>query len=599
MKKVTFLSMLMFVMLTIQLSSAAVLTVSKTTITGFTYYFGQGPSVSQSYTISGTALTGYPGNITITQAKNLELSTNNTTFSTSLTIPYTSATLASTTIYVRLKSGLAVGSYTGATISNSGGGATSVVISCSGSVVTAPSLSVGINTLNDIMYVYGKGPSASQSFSIRGANLVGFPGNVTITAPTNYEVSTNNSTFASSVIVPYTSATLLSTALYVRLKAGLAINPYTNSKVSISVSGATTINVTCNGAVRKGKILFDATKAETAANADWVIDEDTYTLLYSSSGSVSTGGSEGTAQRMPTPTQTLINSSTPETYWNGGLSSFGVAMVKQNYAVETLPWNGTITFGNSSNTQDLSNYDVFVMCEPNIMLTATEKTAILNFVNAGGGLYMLADHGGATPADRNNDGKSSIDVFNDLMLGNIFGMMFDNLDYSYNTTNIPSITGDPLLAGIAGNVGEHEIHGSTTMTLNKTTNSTVKGVIYKSGVSNTGTLGCNVAYATYGNGRVVGMGDSSPCEDPTGDPNDVTYDGWLQPTFGSNIGDNGTVITNATIWLASAKKFNCFNKFTFWIYLHFGSWTISKSKFYHIRNWIIWKSCSCFSCFKL
>jgi len=38
---------------------------------------------------------------------------------------------------------------------------------------------------------------------------------------------------------------------------------------------------------------------------------------------------------------------------------------------------GKITYGNSSNPQDLSNYAVFVVDEPNIRFTSTEKTAIL------------------------------------------------------------------------------------------------------------------------------------------------------------------------------------------------------------------------------
>jgi len=304
------------------------------------------------------------------------------------------------------------------------------------------------------------------------------------------------------------------------------------------------------------KILFDASKAETAGNADWVLDADTYNLRFFNDGTVNTSGSEANAQRFPTPAQSGISASTLETYWTGGLSAFGVEMVKQGFQVETLPWDGNITYGDVGNVQDLSNYDVYVMCEPNIMLTASEKTAILNFVSNGGGLYMLADHGGdgitTFPADRNNDGNSSIDVFNDLMAGNPFGMSFDNVYLTENSTNIATLPGDPLLHGIAGDVGEHEVHGSATITLSTGSNASVLGVIYKTGSSNTGASNCLVAYATYGSGRVVGMADSSPAEDITSDPGDTTFDGWIQPTSGANQGDNGVLITNATIWLAGS-----------------------------------------------
>ena len=56
------------------------------------------------------------------------------------------------------------------------------------------------------------------------------------------------------------------------------------------------------------KILFDATKAETAGNADWVIDEDLNNLSWNPGAS--TGGSDGNAQRIPPPAQSGITAST-------------------------------------------------------------------------------------------------------------------------------------------------------------------------------------------------------------------------------------------------------------------------------------------------
>ena len=82
------------------------------------------------------------------------------------------------------------------------------------------------------------------------------------------------------------------------------------------------------------------------------------------------------------------------------------------YRVKTLPPSGAITYGNSPNPLDLSNFDAFVLPEPNVLFTAAEKTAILAFVHAGGGLFMISDHNGS---DRNNDGADSVQVLNDLM----------------------------------------------------------------------------------------------------------------------------------------------------------------------------------------
>ncbi|KKS39285.1 MAG: Regulatory P domain of the subtilisin-like protein proprotein convertases and other protease, partial [Parcubacteria group bacterium GW2011_GWD2_42_14] len=117
------------------------------------------------------------------------------------------------------------------------------------SAVATPILTVSASTLTGFTYVSGAGPSTSQTYNLSGADLTGFPSNITVTASTNYEVSTDNSTFAASVNVAYTSATLNSTAIYVRLKAGLAIASYNSEIVANVGGGASTVNVTCSGTV--------------------------------------------------------------------------------------------------------------------------------------------------------------------------------------------------------------------------------------------------------------------------------------------------------------------------------------------------------------
>ncbi len=83
--------------------------------------------------------------------------------------------------------------------------------------------------------------------------------------------------------------------------------------------------------------------------------------------------------------------------------------------VETLPVGTAISYGDSTNPQDLKNYDVYIVDEPNDPFTASEKTAIVRFVQNGGGLFMISDHAGA---DRNNNGWDAVRVWNDLMRNN-------------------------------------------------------------------------------------------------------------------------------------------------------------------------------------
>lgn len=299
------------------------------------------------------------------------------------------------------------------------------------------------------------------------------------------------------------------------------------------------------------KILFDATKAESASNADWVIDADLWNLRYSGS-TVTTGGSESNPQQFPTPAQSTITASTPETFWKGALSSWGIDCVKQGYQVETLPYNGQITYGSASNSQDLSNYKVFIICEPNIVFNSSEKEAILNFVKNGGGLFMVSDH---TVSDRNSDGWDSPDIWNDFMTNNSvesnpFGITFDLKNISGASYNIANIPNDSVLHGIIGDVAEAEWFNGTTMTLLPSKNPSVSGKIYTTGSSNNGNTNVMFATARYGKGKVAAIGDSSPCDDGTGDTGDNSlYDGY----WSDASGNHRPLLMNATIWLATSN----------------------------------------------
>lgn len=139
---------------TVVVSSASPhFTISPTTLSGFTYVFGAGPSASQSYTISGTSLTG-SGNITISGSTDYQVSSDNITFSGSITYAYAGGIITGQpkTVYVRLKSGLSVGNYNNENISNTGGGASSVNVVCSGSV-TSVAYCTNTNTTNTTYYI--------------------------------------------------------------------------------------------------------------------------------------------------------------------------------------------------------------------------------------------------------------------------------------------------------------------------------------------------------------------------------------------------------------------------------------------------------------
>jgi len=140
---------------------------------------------------------------------------------------------------------------------------------------------------------------------------------------------------------------------------------------------------------------------------------------------------------------------------------------------------------------------------------------------------------------------------------NPFGFTFDSgsnvsKDPATNVANLPS---DKILHGAAGNVDGIAFYNGASITIDKSANSTVKGIVYLPNYSNTGTTGVMVVSATYGNGRVVGVGDSSVSEDDTAHDSSKTYPGWDQPfNAGSATGDDGVLITNATLWLSDKSS---------------------------------------------
>ncbi|MFH9661062.1 hydrolase [Streptomyces sp. NPDC017248] len=273
------------------------------------------------------------------------------------------------------------------------------------------------------------------------------------------------------------------------------------------------------------RVLFDNAHAETAGNADWIVS---------------------TSQPDP-----LGQNATPaaETDWTGALSSWGVALQKTGgYSLKTLPAGSALGYGGTSAT-DLTRFDTLVLPEPNTPFASAEKTAIMNFVKNGGGLFMISDH---TGADRNNDGYDAVEIFNDLMTNNSvdstdpFGFSVDSLSISSDHPAAIGDSTDPVLHGSFGTVTKSLIASGTTATLKPADNPAVKGLLYRTGYS--GTTGAFFATSTFGSGRVAFWGDSSPADDGTGQSGNTLYDGWHDTGA-----TNAALALNATEWLSGAS----------------------------------------------
>lgn len=113
--------------------STPTITVSPSSLTTFSYVVDNGPSNNLAFTVGGSNLTN---NITITAPTQFQISQNGVDFLTNetITLSISGGSVATTTIYTRLKADLPVGNYN-QDIAISSIGAPSKTVSCSGSVI--------------------------------------------------------------------------------------------------------------------------------------------------------------------------------------------------------------------------------------------------------------------------------------------------------------------------------------------------------------------------------------------------------------------------------------------------------------------------------
>ncbi len=119
-------------------TSETVVTVTPLALTGFNYTVGDGPSAEQSFTVTGLNLSG---NITVTGAIDFEISLasgDDFNAQTTLTLTPLDGNVEETTVYVRMKAGLAVGNYNNENIVVTCADVDNINVTCSGSVNAAP-----------------------------------------------------------------------------------------------------------------------------------------------------------------------------------------------------------------------------------------------------------------------------------------------------------------------------------------------------------------------------------------------------------------------------------------------------------------------------
>jgi hypothetical protein len=192
---------------------------------------------------------------------NFEMSLNTATnFSTDAIVvtPDGLGSIVDKKLYVRMITGLIPNIYTG-NLTLSSAGAVTKNVSVIGGVSNKPTMA--ISNYYGLNYVLGNGPSEPQKIVIEGGGLTD---DIHISLPTNsnFEIALDKiSFFSQNLTLTQTNGIVSFIPIYVRLKAGLGINNYSDvmtltSNGSNSISAVVEGNVTssANPAPQKAKV---------------------------------------------------------------------------------------------------------------------------------------------------------------------------------------------------------------------------------------------------------------------------------------------------------------------------------------------------------
>ena len=212
------------------------LTVSPMSISGLTATVGTA-SAPQTFTVSGANLTS---GVTVTAPAGFEVSNGGVNYAALLTLSPIDGTLENTTVSVRISDSANSGGINGTILIQSD--AVEESVSVLGVVGSSAAFTVGSN-FSAFTTTLGT-PSAVQTFAVSGANL---SGDVTVAAPSGFEVSIDGSSFSSSLaLMPSNGA--VSASISVRIAAATPVGS-PSGNITVSSSGAQDIEVAMSGKV--------------------------------------------------------------------------------------------------------------------------------------------------------------------------------------------------------------------------------------------------------------------------------------------------------------------------------------------------------------
>ena len=261
-------------------------------------------------------------------------------------------------------------------------------------------------------------------------------------------------------------------------------NPIINQKIFIrgledmnnNLVNLYTVYIDSKKDSKEKKVLFDESHGQKSGNADWIAE--------------------------------------------GGYSDFADALKAEGFTIFSLKEDFSADI--------LNIIGVAVIPEPNKPYKSGELRSITDYVFNGGGIFLIADHGGA---DRNGDGWDAVRILNELTLQ--MGFYF-NGDDLYEAPLAKVVQGHP----VTSNVEKIGVWNGSSITIKE--NSSILPLVFDSQAK------IFVLTGSFGNGTFVAIGDSSPFDDGSGTSGKILHDGW-------HWGDDAVFAVNTVKYLSDSS----------------------------------------------
>jgi len=225
-------------------------------------------------------------------------------------------------------------------------------------VTATPTLTVTPTSITGLNYVQGSGPSAAQSYNLKGANL---SAGVNVTAPTNFEVSkTSTGTYAGNITFTAAEGNVSAgQTIYVRLKSGLTAAAYGSATtyVTNASTGATTANVSVTGTVS-----LPASYVLTYNGNDQTSDASTVPANDSFTGGQNPGILLAASATLSKIGYTLASWYSIPNGVTGGVintpgANYGPAPMPNSNITIYARWKFSVAYNNNGGTGTISNQD--------------------------------------------------------------------------------------------------------------------------------------------------------------------------------------------------------------------------------------------------